>query len=194
MIIMRTFKPSGRTRFRWIYLNALMLTLVLGSAVSTLGGRGSAFASLASLLILAASAAAIAYESRRWRALQIHEAVRTDLERLSMATLSGREAYNLVDALSGGARSKAFHEDLHRRLIAVWASPLFVHGVAVLAIRETLWPYACAIGLICLAYTVAFLPKAAPIKDGVIRSAFEGMRHGLDTAGNGYRGKHRQAG
>ena len=182
---MRTFKPSGRTRFRWIYLNVMMLTLVLGSAASTSGGRGDTFSSLASLLIL---------ESQRWKALQIHEAVQTDLERLSMATLSGRQAYNLVDALSEGARSKAFHDDLHRRMTAVWASPLFVHGVAMMAIRDTLWPYACAIGLICLAYTAAFLPKLFSIEDAGIRLAFEEMRSGLNIARSDYRGKYRQAG
>lgn len=191
---MRTFQPFERSRFRWIYLNALMLILVLGSAVSAPGGREDRFASLASLLILAATAAVIAYESRRWKRLQILEAVRNDLERLSMESLCARTTFSLVDALSAGAQSKAFREDLNRRLVAVWASPLFVHGVAIFAVRQTLWPYASAIGLLCLLLMLASLPRRVPVKDAVIRSAFEEMRQSVDLSRNDYRGRYRRAG
>jgi len=176
---MRTFQPLERSRFRWIYLNVLMLVLVLGSAVSAPGGREDRFASLASLLILAATAAVIAYESRRWKRLQILEAVRNDLERLSMESLCARTTFNLVDALSRGAQSKMFREDLNRRLVAVWASPLFVHGLAIFAVRQTLWLYASAIGLLCFVLTLASLPRRVPVKDAVIRAAFEDRQREL---------------
>jgi len=181
---MRAYQPPSGILLRFVYLNALMLLLVFASAASTSSESAGHLASFLSALILAATAGVIAYECRKWKLLQIRKAVKEDLERLRVECLCAQQSLALDEALSHGAGSGRFNDDLTRRLTAVRVSPLFVQGVALVAVREIFWPYACAIWLLCLAYTFLHLPRRIAIEDALVRSAFQEMRRWFHSVKN----------